>query len=127
MSFLEADLVKDNWLGQLEEMGWKGKVDAVLSIQALHDLGGLAEQQQVLTQARVLLREGGVLAYGDLLFDDQNPHPSRFSRSQHEDMIREAGFALGGGPAGERGGPGPSQGDSTNTIMGGFGCFACYN
>ncbi len=87
-----ADLVRDDWDEQMMEMGWAGQVDAVVSLQALHDLGGLAQQREVLAKARQLLRPGGVLAYGDLLLDAENPHPSRFTAVQHKEMLRTAGF-----------------------------------
>ncbi len=126
ISFLQADLVHDDWTNQLEEMGWRGKVDGVLSIQALHDLGGLAEQRRVLSQARELLKAGGVLAYGDLLFDDQNPHSSRFSHREHEEMLRACGFSLAGAPAADKDFKGSSEDGYTSAAIDGFGCYACY-
>ena len=126
ISFLQADLVHDDWTVQLDEIGWRGKVDAVLSIQALHDLGGLAEQRLVLSQARELLKAGGVLAYGDLLFDDQNPHSSRFSHLEHEEMLRGCGFGQAGAPTAGKDRPGSSTDRYASTSLGGFGCFACY-
>ena len=127
ISFLQADLVHDNWTHLLEELGWRGNVDCVLSIQALHDLGGLAEQRRVLSQARELLKAGGVLAYGDLLFDDQNPHSSRFSHQEHEDMLRACGFSLAGAPTAYKDFPRSSADGYASTAIGGFGCYACYN
>ena len=126
ISFLQADLVHDNWTRQLEEKGWRGNVDGVLSIQALHDLGGLAEQRQVLSQARELLKAGGVLAYGDLLFDDKNPHSSRYSHLEHQEMLRASGFSQAGAPTVDEDGPGFSTDRYASESFGGFGCFACY-
>ena len=126
MQFRCADLVSDDWNAQLLEMGWAGRVDAVVSIQALHDLGELAQQSQVLKQARGLLREGGLLAYGDLLYDAKDPHPSRYSRKHHEEMLRACGFSIPASPSNERG-----RGDSgfqgfAAAAFGDFGSFACY-
>jgi SAM-dependent methyltransferase len=92
IEFRCADLVRDDWDEQIMDMGWAGQVDAVVSLQALHDLGGLTQQRKVLARARQLLRPGGVLAYGDLLLDAKNPHPSRFTAVQHKEMLRAAGF-----------------------------------
>ena len=118
IEFRCADLVRDDWHEQLEDMGWARQVDAVVSLQALHDLGGLAQQTEVLARARQLLRPGGVLAYGDLLLDAQNPHPSRFTAAQHDEMLRAAGFAPGNAA---------QLVDSAETVrFGRFGCFRSY-
>ena len=124
--FFCADLVSDDWTTQLVDMGWAGKVDAVVSIQALHDLGELAQQGQVLKQARGLLRERGLLAYCDLLYDAEDPHPSRYSVEKHVEMLRACGFSIPGGPSTERGcGDSVSQ-DFASAAFGEFGSFACY-
>ena len=106
-------------------MGWAGKVDAVVSIQALHDLGELAQQKQVLKQARGILHQEGLLAYGDLLVDAEAPHPTRYSWKEHEEMLRECGYSV----------PDASTADSVRdfsdsqsyavAIFGEFGAFAC--
>ena len=94
MHFRCANLVSDDWTAPLVEMGWAGKVDAVVSIQALHDLGDLEQQKHVLEQARSTLRDGGILAYGDLLYDAKNPHSSRYSVEEHEAMLHSCGFSV---------------------------------
>ena len=112
-----ADLTRANWEEALRGMGWAGEVDAVVSLQALHDLGGLPQQTEVLARACALLRRGGLLAYGDLLLDVENPHPSRFTAAQHEEMLRAAGFTPDADDAAQ-----PS--DSAATVH--FGRFACF-
>lgn len=87
-----ADLAGPNWEETLHELGWAGQVDAVISLQALHDLGGQTQQVDVLERSRALLRTGGQLIYGDLLVNADNPHTSRFTEGQHEEMLRAAGF-----------------------------------
>ena len=64
----------------------------MISLQALHDLGGQTQQVDVLERSRALLRTGGQLIYGDLLVNADNPHTSRFTEGQHEEMLRAAGF-----------------------------------
>lgn len=120
-----ADLVSHDWTAQLMEMGWAGKVDAVVSIQALHDLGDLAQQERVLKLARGLLHQEGFLIYGDLLLNDEVPHPSRYSRKEHEEMLRDCGFPIPGASNGEcvRVDSGP-QGYAF-AVFGDFGTFAC--
>ena len=118
IEFRCADLVGDDWGEALSDMGWAGNVDAVVSLQALHDLGGLAQQTEVLTRAREMLRPGGVLAYGDLLLDANNPHPSRFTAAQHEEMLRSAGFGQNSGTQ--------ADGNAATARFGNFGCFTWH-
>ena len=125
MHFRRANLVSDNWPAQLVEMGWAGKVDAVVSIQALHDLGDLAQQKLVLEQARSLLREGGLLAYGDLLLDAENPHPSRYSLEEHEEMLHSCGFSVPGTSPTDCGRQNSGSRGFAAARYGEFGTFAC--
>lgn len=125
MHFHRANLVIDDWTALLVEMGWAGKVDAVVSIQALHDLGDLVQQKHVLEQARSLLRAGGILAYGDLLYDATSPHPSRYSAEEHEEMLHSCGFStLGRSPSDSDRQDAGSRGFAA-ARYGEFGTFAC--
>lgn len=92
VEFRCADLVNCAWDKALFDLGWAGQVDAVISMQALHDLGGLEQQTDVLARSHGLLRPGGQLVYSDLLLVADEPHPSRFTEVQHEEMLRAAGF-----------------------------------
>ena len=125
MHFRRANLVSDDWTAPLVEMGWAGKVDAVVSIQALHDLGELAQQKQVLEQARSLLRAGGLLAYGDLLLDPEHPHPSRYSLEEHEEMLHSCGFSVPGSSPADGGRQSPASRGFAAARYGEFGAFAC--
>ena len=124
--FYCADLVRDDWTKKLHGMGWIGKVDAVVSIQALHDLGGLEQQAKVLKQAHELLSTGGVLAYGDLLLDAENPHPSRYNVDQHLQMLSESGYSLRDSLSADRDEVQPQTDQSAAARFGAFGCFAGY-
>ncbi len=125
MHFRRANLVSDDWTAPLVEMGWAGKVDAVVSIQALHDLGDLAQQKQVLQQARSLLREGGILAYGDLLYDAKSPHPSRYSVEEHEEMLHACGFSTPGSSPSDSGRQNSGSRSFAASVYGEFGTFVC--
>ncbi len=126
MEFHCADLVRDDWTEKLHGMGWIGKVDAVVSIQALHDLGGLEQQTKILKQAHKLLSTGGVLAYGDLLLDAENPHPSRYNTDQHLQMLSECGYWLRDNLSADRDEVQPQTDQSAAVRFGAFGCFAGY-
>ncbi len=125
MKYFCANLVKDDWTAHLVDMGWEGKVDAVVSIQALHDLGELPQQKQVLEQARSMLRKDGLLAYGDLLFDDQTPHPSRYTVEEHEEMLQLCGFTVSGGSSAKSVLGDSGLQDFATATFGDFGAFAC--
>ena len=125
MKYYCVNLVNDDWTAQLVDIGWEGKVDAVVSIQALHDLGELPQQKQVLEQARGLLRDGGLLAYADLLYDAQNPHSSRYTLEEHEEMLHSCGYSISGrssteGVVGDSGFQ-----DYAAAKFGEFGAFSC--
>ena len=125
MHFRRANLVSDDWTAPLVEMGWAGKVDAVVSIQALHDLGDLAQQKHVLEQAHSLLRDGGILAYGDLLFDAKNPHSSRYSVEEHEEMLHSCGFSAPGSSLTDGGRQDSGSRGIAAAVYGEFGTFVC--
>lgn len=124
MEFRHADLVNDDWTSQLVEMEWAGKIDAVVSIQAFHDLGNLSRQSQVLRQARGLLRVGGLLAYSDLLFDAEKPHSSRYSKEEHEEMLRTCGYSVTYITSFDRHHEASGTQRSATDKIGEFGCFA---
>lgn len=126
MAFRRADLVTDDWTAQLTETGWAGEVDAVVSIQALHDLGELSRQKQVLKQARLLLRAGGLLAYADLLFDADSPHSSRYSRVEHEEMLLACGYSVSSDLSTDRRRAETGIQGFDTAGFGDFGCFVCY-
>ena len=125
LEFRCANLVTDDWTAQLAAMGWGGEVDAFVSIQALHDLGELEQQKQVLKQARRLLRPGGLLAYADLLLDLESPHSSRYSSNEHQQMLQACGYSNSRDQStASRAETGPRIFDTAT--FGDFGCFACY-
>ena len=126
MEFYCADLVNDDWPEKVHGLGWMGKVDAVVSIQALHDLGSLEQQAGVLEQAHALLRTGGLLAYGDLLQDPNNPHSSRYDAAQHVEMLLECSYSLEGSLSADREKSQVNSDESASTRFGDFGCFAGY-
>lgn len=124
--FHRANLVTDDWTSQLVDMGWDGEVDAFVSIQALHDLGEIGRQKQVLKQAHRLLRAGGLLAYADLLFDAESPHSSRYSKDEHEEMLQACGYSNSGNLSTDRGGEGSGRQGFETDSFGDLGCFVCY-
>ena len=126
MEFYCADLVNDDWTEKVHGLGWMGKVDAVVSIQALHDLGGLEQQAGVLKQAHELLRTGGLIAYGDLLQDPDNPHSSRYDAAQHVEMLLACSYSREGSQSADRDESQANSDESVSARFGDFGCFVGY-
>jgi SAM-dependent methyltransferase len=89
----EADLNQDLWVNWLRERALAGQVDAVVSLQSIHDLGDEEAQFRAYRRVRTVLRVGGIFVNGDLLFDPDTPHPRRLPAHRHLDLLREAGFA----------------------------------
>ena len=107
-------------------MGWMGKVDAVVSIQALHDLGGLGQQTKVLKRAQELMRPGGLLPTATCYWITKTPIPSRYSAAQHEEMLLAAGYSQDSGQLTEHRGVTSRLKGLATARFGDFGCFACF-
>lgn len=89
----QADLNEQGWLRWLAEAGLVGKIDAVVSLQSVHDLGGEAEQAQLYRVVGQLLKPQGRFINADLLLKPQKPHPRRLPAARHLALLRDAGFA----------------------------------
>lgn len=87
----EADLNEDGWTEGLRTSVAQ-EIDAVLSLQSIHDFGDEAAQARVIAQVFELLKPGGAFIYADLLLDGDNPHPRRLPVARHLTLLREAGF-----------------------------------
>lgn len=92
ISLYSFDLTTDAWIAWLHQHA-VGGLDAVVSLQSIHDVGDAAAQATLHRRVRMVLRPGGLFAYADLLLDPARPHPRRLSAAQHIALLREAGFA----------------------------------
>ncbi|NKB66979.1 MAG: methyltransferase domain-containing protein [Candidatus Latescibacteria bacterium] len=101
VQLVQADLNEDEWLKKIT-----APVDAVLSLQALHDLGDEPQVERIYRLAHGLLRPGGLLINADLLHNPEDPRPGRLSTERHLELMRHHGY-----------------GDASCTLAtGGFGC-----
>lgn len=66
------------------------------------------------------------MAYADLLSDADNPHPSRYSGGEHEEMLQACGFSIPGLPSQQRACEDSGARKLTEVDFGDFGCFVCY-
>ena len=85
---IEADLSKAGWSSSIE-----GPVDAVVSIQSLHDVGDGCVISQVYRESLDLLSPDGVLLIADFAPDTFDPdRPGRLSSSWHAQQLQDSGY-----------------------------------
>jgi cyclopropane fatty-acyl-phospholipid synthase-like methyltransferase len=103
--WLQADLNEDEWWYDVS-----APFDAVVSMQALHDLGSRKEVEGITTIVWGMLDRGGRFIYADLLRqpdDAPDAHPGRLTVEEHVAMLQKAGLV-----------------EAHCTLeTGGFGCF----
>jgi hypothetical protein len=88
----QSDLNEEHWIGWLRDQGWLSQIDAVVSLQSIHDLGEADQQGAFFQQLASVLRPPAHFIYADLLLDPANPHPRRLPAYRHLALLREAGF-----------------------------------
>lgn len=87
---IRANLNADDWPVQVQP-----PVEAIVSLQSLHDLGGLAEVSRIYRLAHELLGPGGLFLNADLIAPEGGAvanNPGRLSISHHLELLREYGF-----------------------------------
>jgi SAM-dependent methyltransferase len=90
VSYVQADLVRDDWWAGLPE-----SVDAIVSTWALHDLGSPESTESVYRSCASVLQRGGLFLNGDFIKPDQAIYeyePGRFEIATHIEMLRRVGF-----------------------------------
>ena len=89
-TLVQADLNGDTWVNQLA-----GPFDAIVSMQALHDLGPEAKIERIYRLSRGLLAPGGVLLNADLVVapGSENPEkPGRLTIARHLQLLTTYGY-----------------------------------
>ena len=79
----QVDL-NDDWLGVLPE-----RVDAIVSMQSLHDVGDEAAVNRVYGLAKQALKKGGMFLNADLATPEK---PGRMSAERHLELLNAHGF-----------------------------------
>ena len=90
ITYIQADLVKDNWWLDLPV-----PVDAIVSTWALHDLGSQENVKTVYKGCVQTLETSGLLLNGDFIKPDKARHefePGRFEITKHIEMLHSVGF-----------------------------------
>ena len=90
ISYIQADLVKDNWESKIST-----PVNAIVSTWALHDLGCQENVATVYAKSYTALGSQGVLLNGDFIKPDDTIHEfeaGRFQISRHLEMLKNIGF-----------------------------------
>lgn len=107
-TLLQADLKANAWLDQLS-----GDIQAIVSMQSLHDLGDEDQVNRIYRLAETLLVPGGLFLNADLVVppDQDNPNnPGRRSIPRHLELLRSHGYA----------------GVACTLKVGEFGCFVAF-
>jgi trans-aconitate methyltransferase len=89
-SLIRADLNTDDWLEHLPV-----EIHAIISLQALHDLGDENHIHRMYGLARQLLVPGGLLLNADFVVppgQDNPEQPGRRSISRHLELLQAQGF-----------------------------------
>lgn len=87
---IQADLNTDHWLEQLPD-----EIHAIVSLQALHDLGEEIHLNRIYGLARRLLVPGGLLLNADFVVrpgQDNPEQPGRRSILRHLELLQAHGF-----------------------------------
>jgi SAM-dependent methyltransferase len=87
---IQADLNGEAWLDQLP-----AKIQAIISLQALHDLGDESHIDRIYGLARRLLVPGGLLLNADFVVppgQDNPEQPGRRSIPRHLELLQGHGF-----------------------------------
>jgi SAM-dependent methyltransferase len=91
VSYIQSDLVKDNWWAGIPE-----PINGIVSTWALHDLASQENIEVVYKYcAQVLQDSGGVLLNGDFIKPDKAIYeyePGRFEITRHIEMLHRVGF-----------------------------------
>ncbi len=89
-NLIRADLNTDDWLEQLP-----GEIHAIISLQAMHDLGDESHIHRMYGLARRLLVPGGLLLNADFVVpsgQDDPEQPGRRSIPRHLELLCVQGF-----------------------------------
>lgn len=87
---IHADLNADAWPDHLS-----GKIQAIVSMQALHDLGGESQVNRIYRMAKALLVPDGLFLNADLVVppgQDRPDNPGRRSIPRHLELLRSHGY-----------------------------------
>jgi cyclopropane fatty-acyl-phospholipid synthase-like methyltransferase len=108
VAFLQANLNEAAWLEQAPE-----QLQAVVSMQSLHDLGGEAEVERIYGLSKDLLASGGLFLNADLVVppsQDKPDNPGRRSIPRHLELLQRHGY----------------QRVACTLAQGEFGCFVAF-
>ena len=92
---VHGDLTDPTWPLLLKQAVGDRPIDAIVSMQSLHDVGDYRQTAQIYALAGPLLCAGGLFLNADLVSaeDELAPRPGRLTVAQHLELLREASFA----------------------------------
>ena len=102
---IQADLNEDDWPAKI-----KTPIDAIISMQSLHDLGDEHQVERIYQLAHALLPPGGILLNADFLHNPEDPRPGRLPIEHHLRLLSAHSF----------------QRPACTLETGGFGCIVGF-
>ena len=90
-----ADRVHFHQGSFLEEGWWQTlprPFDAIVSLQAVHEVSGADKVPRLYRELKSLLGHGGIALIADLVNDENHEEDHYLTTSDHENALREAGF-----------------------------------
>jgi SAM-dependent methyltransferase len=95
VTLLTVDLAEPTWPTHFATNSNTGRFDAIVSLQALHDVGDEQIIRRLYAQARDLLLPGGCFLNADLVVADGEElpqNPGRRSIPRHLELLRAVGY-----------------------------------
>jgi SAM-dependent methyltransferase len=90
-----ADKVSFHQGSFLDESWWRplpGPFDAIISMQAIHEVRRTERLAPLYAETRLLLEEGGAFLLADKIDDESKSEAERFTADKHLNALREAGY-----------------------------------
>ncbi len=97
--FVCANLTGAEWPNLLKNASQTGRIDAIVSMQSLHDVGDADQIASIYAQCQKLLGKEGLFINADLITqegDEANARPGRLTVPHHLELLQAAGYASTG-------------------------------
>lgn len=98
-TFVCADLTESAWPTLLTEAIHDNRIDLILSMQSLHDVGNADQIGSIYKRSQALLNRGGRLINADFITqegDEAAARPGRLTVPHHLELLQAAGFTTTG-------------------------------
>ena len=83
----QGSFLDDDWWRRLP-----GPFDAIISMQAIHEVRRAERMSQLYSESRLLLKDGGAILIADKMDDETKSEAERFTADKHLAAFSESGF-----------------------------------